>query len=78
MKAYKLLEDKFPNWKQEHGRYFVEFENQAIMLATPTLQQTFISLTKYDAIKRNGTEYDVESLKWLHPHLYKPIKQFIK
>lgn len=73
MITYKILESKYST--QVVGRYVAKIDNQTIMLATPTKPQMFID--NYYLNSCVTEQCNLEDIKWIHPHLYKPIKKEI-
>ncbi len=81
MIAYKLSEsfkESFYNYEQ--GRLFVMHDGAAIMLATPTKPTVFCGNYIFSVLKSGNKFQEIELDKetWVHPHLYKPIKQLIE
>lgn len=71
MKAYKIKEDI--NKLLTKDRLLMPWENQLLLLATPVEPQYFIT----NDLKRFAEkieEVDLMQEKWVHPHLWKPIK----
>lgn len=57
------------------GRYLIDLEEGVMVLATPTLPQHFTS--RYNLQTSKSEPLPLIEEKWLHPHLYKKIKQEI-
>lgn len=78
MKAYKITENK--NNVVKAGKIFVPVENQIVLLATPTEPQMFYDKWTFNKFKDSGSllEVELEDERWIHPHLYKPIKDILK
>jgi hypothetical protein len=74
MTAYKL-KDKYN--RLDAGRLFYRLGTEVLLIATPTLPQEFFYVYQFDTMKRDGLVEEVDLLKekWIHPHLYKPIKE---
>lgn len=66
MQAYKITEGP------ETGRLMIPVGNETMLLATPTKEQQFISQGLFDRVPK--IEVNLEDEKWIHPHLYKPVK----
>lgn len=49
---------------------------EVLIAATPTIGQSFASAHWLERLKKEGEAVEVNLLdeKWVHPHLYKPIK----
>ena len=77
MKAYKLTQD-LPVYggKIDTGRILYSINNQLLVLATPTEPHTFIS--NYSFKQEFTEEIDLLEEKWIHPHLFKPIKNKVQ
>lgn len=77
MIAYKLKEN---NSNLNAGRLFAQMNNYVILLATCTEGQSFYDSWTFNRLKNMGLleEVCIEDEKWIHPHLYKPIKQLLK
>jgi hypothetical protein len=77
MKAIKIT---VPFYGINVGRIMYMVGNQTLVIATPTEPQMFILNIVYNnAIKeKKGEEIDLLEERWLHPHLYKPIKNEVK
>lgn len=79
MIAYKLNSDAAGC---KAGRYVTETncngQNQLVLLGTPNLPQQVISTHDLSFIKVASTEVDLLEETWLHPHLYKPVKDQVK
>lgn len=76
MKAYKL--NTTVN-TYEKGRILCEHGSQTILVATPSKPQSFAYNETLRHLQRSGQvdEIDLINEKWIHPHLFKPIKQII-
>lgn len=77
MKAYKLIQD-LPVYggKIQVNRILYLINNQIVVIATPTEPQTFISNFAFS--KALHIEIDLLQEKWIHPHLFKPIKNKVQ
>ncbi len=77
MKAYQL-KTPLKVWGQEFttGRIVCETGNQTLVIATPTQPHVFISNSYLSKLRSDEQveEIVLEEIKWIHPHLYKPIK----
>ena len=80
MKVYKLKENyKDPYRSITKGRIFCRYGTETILLATPTEGTKFIWGNILYQLENTGfiEEVELENEKWIHPHLYKPIKKEI-
>ena len=73
MITHKIIESKYS--PRLIGRYITKVNNQTILLATPDKPQAFID--NYTINSCITEQYNLEDIKWIHPHLYKPIKKEI-
>lgn len=74
MKAYKLKESING---YDKDRMFCNFGTLTLLLATPKEKQGFVYNSTVNTLNSKGLleEFNLEDEKWIHPHLYKPIRQ---
>lgn len=78
MEAYKLTAD---NYGLTQGRVLCPFENEVILIATPTLPQgLFPAYTNFNNLVETGkaTKINLEDENELKPHFHKKIKDYFK
>lgn len=76
MKAYKLIEKVNDVYTKD--RIFVKLENgSVILLGNFTQGQQFVYNMTITQLKEKLIEIELEDEKWIHPHLYKPLKSII-
>jgi hypothetical protein len=81
MKVLKLKEHYKDSYRSiEKGRLFITYNNEAILIASPTQPTVFIGNYFLNALQKNNSleEVDLENEYMYHPHLYKPIKELLK
>lgn len=78
MLAYLILETQ--NDTLTKGRLFYKHNTQAMLLATPTQGQMFWLNSSFDKLLKEGKVQEVNLLdqRWIHPHLYAPIKKEVE
>lgn len=79
MKVFKLKDNVSDSISA--GRLIVKHGNEYVLLATPTKGTIFIGSWTVTSIKNKGLLEEVELAdeKWVHPHLYKPVREiFLK
>ena len=79
MKVFKLKENVSESISV--GRLIVKHGNEYVLLATPTKGTLFIGGWTVTSLQNKGVLEPVElsEEKWVHPHLYKPIREiFLK
>lgn len=84
MKAYKILENSDSDGLIKPGRILIRFEDEfkmarTLLAATPILPQVFWDNSTLNRLLEKGylEEIDILKEKWLHYHLYRPIKNFV-
>lgn len=81
MKVFKLKDNVNSSTTLEKGRLLVKHGNDYVLLATPTKGTLFIGHWTVSSVKNQGLleEVELSEEKWVHPHLYKPIRElFLK
>lgn len=75
MNVYKLKESQSDSLAK--GRLIVKHGNEYVLLATPTVGTLFIGSWTVDKLKNSGVleEVVLDDEKWVHPHLYKPVRE---
>lgn len=68
MTAYKIKDES----AHYAGRIIVNYNNLTILLGTPTKPQFVCSYL--DGSRYPHDVVELEDVKWIHPHLYKPLK----
>ena len=76
MQAYKLKDDLY---QLKAGRIFYGLGTETLLVATPTLPQSFFSTWSFDQMKRKDLLQEIDLLTEykIHPHLYKPVKELL-
>lgn len=78
MKAYKVNKEYKDNyWSVEKDRLFVKLGYDTILLATQTLPTKLVYGNILNGLKEKGyiNEVELADETWVHPHLYKPVRE---
>lgn len=76
MQAYKLKDDLY---QLKAGRIFYELGTETLLVATPTISQSFFSTWSFNQMKHKNLVEEIDLLNEvkIHPHLYKPVKDLL-